>query len=237
MGLELPLVSAVVARLPDPTVSLAAYGGVVFPLALLIESPIIMLLSASTALARDLAVVPRWCAAFMWIAVAGAHRLPRAGRVHAAVRPRRRRACSACRPRCSSRRGSACSIMTPWTFVDRLPAHAAGRAHPLRPPARRERRHRGAPGRHRRWCWPGLSATAACPAIAVGTLARRRRRGRRGGVTRAWPCARCCADRVRDAPRPTGDRSTMARFLRFYMPLALTPLIMLLRHAARRPRP
>jgi hypothetical protein len=53
MGLELPLVSAAIARLPHPTVSLAAYGGAVFPLALLIESPIIMLLAASTALARD----------------------------------------------------------------------------------------------------------------------------------------------------------------------------------------
>lgn len=53
MGLELPAVSAFVARLPDPKIHLAAYGGVVFPLALLIESPILMLLSASTALARD----------------------------------------------------------------------------------------------------------------------------------------------------------------------------------------
>ncbi|MBI5835973.1 MAG: hypothetical protein HZB25_01900 [Candidatus Eisenbacteria bacterium] len=53
MGFELPAVSAVMARLPHSTVSLAAYGGVVFPLALLIESPIIMLLSASTALSRD----------------------------------------------------------------------------------------------------------------------------------------------------------------------------------------
>ena len=53
MGLELPAVSAVLARLPAPTISLAAYGGVVFPLALLIESPIIMMLSASTALSRD----------------------------------------------------------------------------------------------------------------------------------------------------------------------------------------
>ena len=53
MGLELPLVSAVMARLPDPKVSLAAYGGVVFPLALLIEAPVIMLLSASTAMSRD----------------------------------------------------------------------------------------------------------------------------------------------------------------------------------------
>jgi hypothetical protein len=41
------------ARLPQATVSLAAYGGVVFPCALLIESPIIMLLAASTAVSRD----------------------------------------------------------------------------------------------------------------------------------------------------------------------------------------
>ncbi len=54
MGLELPVVSAVMARLPLARESLAAYGGVVFPAALLIESPIIMLLSASVALARDL---------------------------------------------------------------------------------------------------------------------------------------------------------------------------------------
>jgi hypothetical protein len=53
MGLELPALSAVVARLPDPEINLAAYGGIVFPLALIIESPIIMLLAASTALSKD----------------------------------------------------------------------------------------------------------------------------------------------------------------------------------------
>ncbi len=53
MGLQLPAVSAVVARLPDPKVNLAAYGGVVFPLSLIIEAPIIMLLAASTALSKD----------------------------------------------------------------------------------------------------------------------------------------------------------------------------------------
>ena len=45
MGIELPLLSAVVARLANPEVNLGAYGGVVFPLALLIEAPIIMLLT------------------------------------------------------------------------------------------------------------------------------------------------------------------------------------------------
>jgi hypothetical protein len=53
MAAELPVLSAVVARLANPEINLAAYGGVVFPVALIIESPIIMLLSASTALSKD----------------------------------------------------------------------------------------------------------------------------------------------------------------------------------------
>jgi hypothetical protein len=53
MGAELPALAAVVARLPEPEINLAAYGGVVFPLALIIEAPIIMLLAASTALCKD----------------------------------------------------------------------------------------------------------------------------------------------------------------------------------------
>jgi hypothetical protein len=53
MAAELPVLGAIVARLPDPEVNLAAYGGIVFALALIIESPIIMLLAASTALSKD----------------------------------------------------------------------------------------------------------------------------------------------------------------------------------------
>jgi len=53
MGLEGPALSLVIARLADPTIHLAAYGSLVFPLALMIEAPIIMLLAASTALSRD----------------------------------------------------------------------------------------------------------------------------------------------------------------------------------------
>jgi len=52
MSLEGPAVSAVIARLANPEINLAAYG-VVFSLALIIESPIIMLLAASTALSKD----------------------------------------------------------------------------------------------------------------------------------------------------------------------------------------
>ncbi|MBU0702988.1 MAG: hypothetical protein KKC18_03900 [Chloroflexi bacterium] len=53
MATEGPMMSAVVARMAEPEINLAAWGGIVFPLALVIESPIIMLLSASTALSKD----------------------------------------------------------------------------------------------------------------------------------------------------------------------------------------
>jgi hypothetical protein len=53
MGLELPAVSAVIARLENPEINLAAYGGIIFPLSLIIEAPVIMLLAASTALCKD----------------------------------------------------------------------------------------------------------------------------------------------------------------------------------------
>ena len=49
MSAEGPFLAAVIARLADPTYNLAAYG-VAFALAILVESPVIMLMSASTAL-------------------------------------------------------------------------------------------------------------------------------------------------------------------------------------------
>ena len=53
MSAELPAISAVLARLNDPEVHLASYGAVVFPISLIVEAPVIMLLAASTALAKD----------------------------------------------------------------------------------------------------------------------------------------------------------------------------------------
>ena len=53
MGAEMSLVSAAVARLADAKYHLAAFGGIVFPISLLIEAPIIMMLAASTALSVD----------------------------------------------------------------------------------------------------------------------------------------------------------------------------------------
>ena len=49
MAAEGPFLAAVIARLADPTFNLAAYG-VAFAFAILVEAPVIMLMSASTAL-------------------------------------------------------------------------------------------------------------------------------------------------------------------------------------------
>jgi len=51
MAIEHPMVAAVIARLPKPEPNLAIFG-ITFSLALIIESPVIMLLMAGTALAR-----------------------------------------------------------------------------------------------------------------------------------------------------------------------------------------
>ena len=52
MSVEGPYVAAIIARMPDATFNLAAYG-VAFTLAWLVESPIMMLLTASNRLVRD----------------------------------------------------------------------------------------------------------------------------------------------------------------------------------------
>lgn len=53
MGLEIPLVAVILSRFSNPEIHLAAWGGVVFPLSLIMEAPIIMILSASTVLCKD----------------------------------------------------------------------------------------------------------------------------------------------------------------------------------------
>ena len=69
MGAEMPLVVAAISRLPDPTTQLAAIGSIVYPISLLIEGPIIMLLAASTALARDRPSYA-WLTRVVWSAAA-----------------------------------------------------------------------------------------------------------------------------------------------------------------------
>ncbi len=52
MATEGPFLAAIIARLPDPMFNLAAYG-VAFALAILIEAPVIMLMSAAASIVRD----------------------------------------------------------------------------------------------------------------------------------------------------------------------------------------
>lgn len=54
MGAEGPIFAAMVGNLADETVNLGAFGGIAFPVALVVEGPIIMMLAASTALCGDL---------------------------------------------------------------------------------------------------------------------------------------------------------------------------------------
>ncbi|MCF6269682.1 MAG: hypothetical protein L3J41_08230 [Melioribacteraceae bacterium] len=52
MSAEGPFLASIIARMPEPKFNLAAYG-VAFSFALIVEAPVIMLLSASTALVKD----------------------------------------------------------------------------------------------------------------------------------------------------------------------------------------
>lgn len=52
MAVEGPYLAAIIARLPEPTANLAGFG-VAFAFAIIIEAPVIMLMSASTALVED----------------------------------------------------------------------------------------------------------------------------------------------------------------------------------------
>ena len=65
MSLEGPFLAAVIARLAEPKHNLAAYG-VAFALAILVEAPVIMMMSASTALV-DRAGIYRRLRNFMWM--------------------------------------------------------------------------------------------------------------------------------------------------------------------------
>lgn len=69
MTVEIPALSAIIARLAEPERNLAAWG-VVFPLVLILGAPMMMILSASTALSKDWASYVR-VRRYMWALVAG----------------------------------------------------------------------------------------------------------------------------------------------------------------------
>jgi hypothetical protein len=220
MGLELPAVSAVMARLPHATVSLAAYGGVVFPLALLVESPILMLLTASTALSRDAASY-RVIRRFMWLA-AGSLTLVHAllaftplfdvvaGTWISVPEPVREPARTGLR------------IMLPWTLAIAYRRTQQGVLIRF--------------GASRAVTWGTLvrllvlatvlmlgAALGTLPGIVVGTSAVVA--GVIAEALFAYVAVRPVREGVLAAAPPFEPRLTMARFIRFYTPLSLTPLL------------
>jgi hypothetical protein len=220
MGFELPVLSAVMARLPLPTISLAAYGGVVFPLALLIESPIIMLLSASTALSKDTAS-HRLVGRFMWTAGLGftlLHVLVAftplydvvVGGILGAPEPIREPA----------RLGLM--IMTPWTIAIAFRRYSQGLL------IRFGRAKLVGMGSAVRLSTLALVLTAGAaygrlPGIVVGTMAVV------SSVVAEAIFAGLCARPVEKGLLPLAPAVdpplTQKRFLAFYVPLMLTPLI------------
>jgi hypothetical protein len=221
MGLEQPLVGAAVARLPEPETQLAAWGSFAFPLALVVEAPVIMLLAASTELSRDrvayralsrvahgmglvltllhLAVVAT--PLFRWLAEAVLGLPPE---VHEPAR-------------------LGLVLLLPWTWA------IASR-----------RFHQGVLIRHGQSNAVGwgtaLRLCTCCTVLGVGLWI-----GRGPGVAVAATALSCgvlaeaiyAALRVRRVVRglPTEPSRPLLRgraFLRFYLPLALTPLVTLL---------
>jgi hypothetical protein len=223
MGLELPAVSAVVARLPDATTHLAAYGGVVFPLALLIESPVIMLLPASVALCRD---VPSYRLVRRFMLLLGVTFT--ALHVLVAFTPLydllAARALGVPEPvREPARLGL--QIMTPWTFSIAYRRFLQGVLIRFGQPRAVGVGTAVRLGTNALVLGAGYAA-GTLPGIAVGTLAVA------AGVMAealyaAWRVRPVLLGPLRAAP-PVVPPLTTARFWRFYLPLLVTPLFLFL---------
>lgn len=215
------MVSAAIARLPESTVSLAAYGGAVYPIALLIESPIIMLLAASTALARDeasYALIRRFMRA-----AAGSltllHALVAFTPLFDLVVVRLLGVPEAVRE--PARIGLR--IMLPWTFsiayrrTQQGVLIRFGRAHAVT-------------------VGTAVRLAAMCTVLALALASRGRVSGIVAGTLAivcgvisealyaAWAVRPVRRRELRDAPRAS-PALTMPAFLRFYLPLMITPSI------------
>lgn len=223
MGLELPAISAAMARLPEGTVSLAAYGGIVFPLALIIEAPIIMLLAASTALCGDMASW-RLVRRFM-ILTAGTltllHVLVAFTPLYDLLVGRLLAAPEAIRP--AGRVGLM--IMTPWTFsiayrrmqqgllIRFGKSHFVGLGTAVRLSANLIVIALGLTLKR----WPGI--VVGTTAVAAGVVSEALFAGFNSRSIRRGP--------LQAAP-PPATPLTFPAFLHFYVPLALTSLLMLI---------
>lgn len=221
MSLEGPLVTALIARLPDDKIHLAAFA-VVFAVALVIEAPIIMLLAASTALVGDRVAFRRvW--RFMMQAGGGLtalHALVAFTPLFDLVADAMRVPAAVLEP---ARRGM--QIFTPWTWAIAYRRFYQGIL--IRCEATRFVSIGTALRLATNALVGGLGlASGQLPGITVGASAVA------AGVTVEALFIGLCArpfTRSRILPTdPVGEELTGRRFLSFYLPLAMTPLLTLL---------
>ncbi|MDA0739850.1 MAG: hypothetical protein O2999_03510 [Nitrospirae bacterium] len=223
MGLERPLVSAFMARLQDPEISLAAYASAVFPLSLIIESPIIMLLAASTALSKDWAWY-RFLRNFM----AGLATVLTLIHMLVAFTPLFDFLVSDVlnipEPIIEPAR-IGMMLMTPWT------ASIAVR-----------RFHQGILIRYGQSRWVGIGTAIRLVALSVGLILGLEIDTPSGIVVGTFAislgvlveaifiriCTQPILNNLQRMPPHDGDPPNIRKFLRFYIPLASTPLLTLL---------
>ncbi len=218
---EGPLQSAVVARLADAEVNLAAWGGIVFPISLIIEAPIVMLLAASTALSRDWHAYIR-LRRFMMVAGAiltALHSLVAFTPLYDIVVDTFLDA-----PEVIIEPGRiGLMIMLPWTWAIAYRRFHQGVLIRFG--------HSGAVGKGTvirlaanglvlavgyGFTWPGIIVASSAVATGVVTEA----------IYVGWRVRPVLRDQVRVAPRSV-EVLSLGDFLRFYVPLALTSLIWL----------
>ena len=223
MGAELPMFTAFVARMADPDVHLAAYGSVVFPISLVVEGPVIMLLAASTALSTDWA---SYCKVrrYMWV-MAGVLTLVHAAIAFTPLYDWVARDLIGAPDEVIEPGRIGLRIMTPWTGAIAYRRFQQGVL------IRAEQSRTVMAGTMMRLlvltavlaigyalelgAGIVIGATAVATAVTVEAF------------FVAWVVRPVIEERVKPAP-PREDPITRGSFLRFYVPLAMTPLLTLL---------
>jgi len=220
MAMEPTLVIASVSRLPEAKINLAAWSSVVFPISLVIEGPIIMMLAASTRLStswRRYSAVLRY-GVVMSVLLSLLHGLIAFTPLYDFVAT----TLLGCDPRVLEPGRIGLQIMTPWTLAIGYRRTQQGAL------IRFERSGAVGVGTAVRLVataavlaslgvWSGLSgiAVAGC-GVATGVTAE--------ALYAHWRVKEIHSLLRRE---PEGETMTVARFMRFYTPLALTPLVTL----------
>ncbi|MEZ6013896.1 MAG: hypothetical protein R3F49_02170 [Planctomycetota bacterium] len=220
MACEPVLVIRAISGLADPTIQLASWSSVVFPVSLAVEAPIIMILAASTALstdARRYAQVGRFTLV-LGLALTALHALIAFTPLYDFVAGD----LLASRPEVLDAARLGLMLMLPWTFAIGWRRYQQGLL------IRYERSGDVGRGTLVRLVTTasvlyGLSRYGALDGVVVAAL------GVCAGVIAEALYAHGCATLVRPRLRatPLGEPLTRAGFVRFYGPLALTPLITL----------